>query len=140
MRGIEQLIEESRDPRLDRLPLYARQLIRDLARRLDTEYRRADSIAARAEQEVAEARALLAGGPEGSDTFVDLPRSRFEGHGDDDLQRPLGTGVPVEFREPDEMPGEGITVTRQDGVLHLNGCNLLAVIPVNLSYVKIERR
>lgn len=141
MLSVEKLIEEAKDPRLDRLPLYARQLIHDLAYRMDAEHRAAEGARATALKEVTEARALLRfSGPDGTDTFMDLPRALYDDAEDDD-QRPLGKGTVIDFRGPEDGPGEGISVSRQeDGTVHVHGINHLAVRPVDSTYLIIEKR
>lgn len=138
MMTVEQLIEESRDERLQRLPMYARTLIHDLAARLDMEHRHAASVKERAEKEVEEARALLTQGPEDSDTFVDLPHSTIAGYTDEPEQRPLGKGVSVEFRRPGGDVGEGFSVRLKDGQLHISSTSYLAVLPQNHSAIVID--
>lgn len=137
MLTVDQLIEESRDPRLQRLPQYAQNLIWDLAHRLAAEHAAADGARATAEREVAEARALLTEGPVDSDTFMDLPRSRYD---DSEDQRPLGKGTNIEFRGPDTESGEGISVKWKGDHLLVNGINHLAVVPVDSMTIKIEVR
>lgn len=140
MLSVEKLLEEANDPRLARLPLYARQLIHDLAYRMDAEHRAAEGARATAYKEVTAARDLLrADGPADSDTFMDLPRAVYDDAEDDD-QRALGKGVTIDFRGPDDIPGEGISVSRQeDGTIHVHGINHLAVRPVDPTYLIIER-
>jgi hypothetical protein len=138
MLSVEKLIEESRDSRLHKLPLYARELIHDLAHRLDAEHRYALATRETAAREVEEARALLAEGPEGSDTFMAMPYSRV---GDDEIEeRPLGKGTVIEFRDPELSPGEGIEVCLNDGSLLVRGINHLAIVPVSLTSLRIETR
>lgn len=139
MMTIEQLIEESRDERLERLPLYARTLIHQLALRLESEHRDAVVVRAQAEEEVTEARALLTQGPEDSDTFVDLPRSKVAGYTDEPEQRALGKGISVEFRRPSDAAGEGFIVYLKDDQLHVSSMSYLAVLPVDHSTVVIEQ-
>lgn len=136
--SIEQLIAGSRDERLHRLPRYARELIFQLARRLDMEHRYATSVKGRAEEEVAEARALLAQGPEDSDTFVGLPRSTVTGYSDEPEQRPLGKGVGVEFRRPGGDVGEGFSVRLEDSKLHISSDSYLMVLPEGPTTIVID--
>lgn len=139
MLTVEQLIQESQDPRLHKLPNYARELIHLLATRLKQEASYAQAVKERAEKEVDELRVLLADGPTGSDTFMDMPRTTVAGYEDD--QRPLGTGTTIEFRAPSDGPGEGVIVSRQeDGRIRVHGINHLAVIPVGAAHVFIETR
>jgi hypothetical protein len=139
MLSVEKLIEESRDPRLQRLPQYARQLIHDLAHRLDLVHRYAVAVKEQAEREVDQAREIAAEGPEGSDTFLDLPRS-LHSTSDDYEVRPLGRGANIEFRRPGDDPGEGFNVKLDDDGLKIHGVNCLAVVPVDPYTLKIETR
>lgn len=139
MQSTEKLIEESHDPRLQKLPLYARELIGRLARRLQTDAASAQWTKVRAEKEVDEIRTLLADGPEGSDTFVEMPRTMLSTL-DEDGQRPLGTGVSVEFRPQGAGPGEGFEVRLESGSLVISGVNRIAVIPRDSHSVTIEAR
>jgi hypothetical protein len=127
MLSVQQLIEESRSERLQKLPMYAQELIHDLAHRLDAEHRYAQSTCERAEKEVDAIRKLLAEGPEDSDTFVSLPHSLLDSG--DFEERPLGQGVTVEFRAPGLTPGEGFDVKLKDGRLIVSGIARLAVAP-----------
>ena len=125
--------------RLEKQPMWVQLLVRDLAHRLDLETRAAVGVRAAAEVEVSRAREDLVKGPADSDTFADMPRSAVVD--DDDAQRPLGRGVNIEFRAPDDMPGEGINVKlEEDGALHVHGIGHMAVIPINHSYIKIQTR
>lgn len=139
MQTVEQIIEAAEAAQSRALPEYAKKLIGDLAHRLALEARAAEGARQTAEREVSEARALLTSGPEDSDTYVYLPRARYST--EDDEQRPLGKGVSIEFRQPEEMPGEGISVKREeDGTLHVHSVSHLAVLPVGPMYIKIETR
>jgi hypothetical protein len=138
--SVEQLIQESRDPRLQKLPLYARQLIFDLARRMELEKISADAIRDRAGKEVDEVRKIAAEGPEDSDTFMDLPHSQVAGYLEEAEQRPLGKGVNIEFRPEGAEVGEGFDVKLKDGRLHVSGVNHLAVIPGGPMSIVIETR
>lgn len=137
MLTVDQLIEESRDPRLQRLPQYAQTLIWDLAHRLAAEHAAAEGARATAEKEVTQARALLTEGPADSDTFMDLPRAQYDYS---EEQRPLGKGTNIEFRAPELESGEGVSVKWQGDHLLVNGINHLAVVPVNSTTIKIEVR
>lgn len=139
MLTVEQLLQEARDVRTRPLPAYAQNLIFDLAKRLELEAKAAAGARETAEREVAEARTLLTEGPADSDTYLDLPGALYAT--EDAEQRPLGKGASVEFRKPEELPGEGISVKRgTDGSLRISGLNHLAVIPVNPTTLKIETR
>lgn len=143
MKSVAELIEASRDPRLDRLPKYACDLIQTLAGRLASEARYAESAQRQAEKEVAEARTALLTGPEDSDTFLHVERSITLGYteGLEESYRPLGKGVTVEFRRPGDEPGEGFEVRLTgDGDLEISGMHYLAVVPVNHSTIRIEPR
>jgi hypothetical protein len=139
MLSVERLLEEARNPRLERLPLYARELIEDLARRMAIEAAHAESVTERAEKAAEEATALLTQGPAGSDTFMDLPRDLIKYEEEID-QRPLGTGVNIEFRQESDLPGEGICATWEADGLKIHGPNPLTVIPVDSCTVRIETR
>lgn len=132
MMTIEQLIEKSRDTRLQRLPQYAQVLIHDLARRLKAEHRYAVAVQEQAAQEVTQARAALTEGPADSDTFLALPSSPTLGYTEEMAYRPLGRGTAVEFRPPGTQPGEGFYARLdRDGCLQIDGDCSLAVHPVN---------
>lgn len=139
MKSVEHLLDEATAMRTRPLPAYAQTLIADLAKRLEMEATAAAGARETAEREVTEARALLTSGPADSDTYLDLPRALYAT--EDDEQRPLGKGASIEFRKPEELPGEGISVKREeDGSLRISGLNHLAVVPVNLTTIKIETR
>jgi hypothetical protein len=138
--SVEQLIAESRDLRLQKLPVYARELIHQMAVRLESEYIYGKELVKRAEQAANEAVALLGKGPEDSDTFLDLPRSVTRYSDDEEGQRPLGQGVNIEFRSPGEESGEGINVKMEDGRLKIHGLNALVVVPQDHTTVHIETR
>lgn len=137
MRDVEQLVADSRDARLQKLPVYAQQLIRELAHRMEAEHRYAKAVVERAEKETADAQTLLAEGLADSDTFMDLHMSFSV---TEDVQRPLGQGVNIEFRGPDDGVGEGINARWEDGHLVIDGINSLAVIPVGPHRIHIERK
>lgn len=138
MLSVEKLIEESRSHRLYNQPVWVRQLVHDLAHRLDSEHRYAQDVKETAAREVEQARALLAEGPEDSDTFMAMPYSHVS---DDEVEeRPLGKGTVIEFRQPDMDPGEGMEVCLNDGSLLVRGVNHLAVVPVSLTSLRIETR
>jgi hypothetical protein len=138
MLSVEQLIAESRDPRLQKLPMYARDLIHDLAHRMEAEAIARQAVMDRAAKEVDEIRTLLSKGPEDSDTFMAIPRTVI---GDDEIEeKPLGQGTVIEFRQPDMETGEGFEVSLNDGSLLVQGINHLTVIPVSLTSLRIETR
>ena len=139
MQTVEQLIEAAEAAQSRALPDYAKKLIRDLAYRLELEARAAEGARQTAEREVNGARALLTSGPADSDTYLDLPGAGFSTV--DDEQRPLGKSASIEFRTPDELPGEGIGVKRaDDGTIHVRSISRLAVLPENGSFIRIETR
>lgn len=139
MKTTEELIREAQEAQRRPMAKWTSQLIADLTYRLDLEARSARGAKARAAKEVEEARALLAEGPAGSDTFLDLPRALYTDQ--EDEQRPLGKGASIEFRDLADGPGEGVTVKRlEDGTLRVSGLNHLAVVPVNTTTVHIETR
>lgn len=138
MQTVEQLIEAAEAAQSRALPEYAKKLIGDLAHRLALEARAAEGARRTAEREVSEARALLTSGPEDSDTYLDLPRALYAT--EDDEQRPLGKGANIEFRRPEETPGEGISVKWDEGGLRVSGLNHLAVVPIDQLTLKIETR
>lgn len=140
MLSVEQLIEESRTDRLHSQPLWVRTLVHELARSLEREHVSAERARSQAEREVDAARALLTEGPAGSDTFMDLPRTLAGSVTDEYEQRPLGTGVSIEFRRPEDGPGEGIDVKFENGRLRVGGLNHLAVVPVDARTIYIETR
>lgn len=118
------------------LPTYAKQLIGDLTVALDRQIRYTEAIKIKAAEEVDEVRAILAGDPEGADTFASMPRTTV-GY-DETEDRPIGTGITIEYRAPDMGPGEGFEVSLKDGRLHVRGINTLAVVPVHSSELWIE--
>lgn len=147
MRSIEQLIQDSDDPRLERQPKFVRQLIAELAYRLKLEATAAESARRNAEKEVGEARALAMQGPENADTFMNMPNS-FSTYADDYEQKPLGTGTGIEFRDADMEAGDGISAKFEPretedgrirtGRLKIHGLNRLAVVPESPTVLYIE--
>jgi hypothetical protein len=140
MLTVEQLIEEAQDRRLEKLPNYARDLIRELSQALRVADRTRIAVAEVAAEEVTAARALLNSGPEGSDTFLCLPSSAVVDTEEDGMYRPLGPGVSVEFLEQgaDRLHGEGFTVRMKDGHLYINGITAMSVHPVHPSALTIK--
>lgn len=134
----EDLVRLATDPRLKSQPRWVQKLISDLAARMISAEKEVIRVKERAAKEVDEARTLLAQGPEGSDTFMDLPYSQVDSGTDDFEQRPLGTGVNIEFRGPGDEPGEGISARWRGGQLEIHGINTLAVLPVGTSRVNIK--
>jgi hypothetical protein len=135
----EQLIEEAGSRRTDNLPLWARYLLLDLAKRLrslsaETERLREDTA-----KELEAARALLNEGPADSDTFLSLASGLTTDYDSDDNSdfRPLGKGVRIEFRIPDSEAYEGVTARMTDGSLEVSSLSSLTVRPVNRSTVLI---
>ena len=139
MTTVDQLIEQSRDPRLRRQPVYVQNLIHELAHRLEAEHAYAQAVIKRAESEVDEARKIAAEGPEDSDTFLSLPGSLLSS-ADDYEQKSLGTGAKVEFRAPGLRPGEGFQVRMKNGHLKITGMSSMAVIPQDRYTIVIEER
>lgn len=139
MRGTTQLILDANDPRLERQPQYVRQLIAELAYRLNLEAKAAEGARRRAEKEVDEARKIAAEGPENSDTFLSMPRS-FSTFSEEYEQKPLGTGVNIEFRAPGLTEGEGFQVSMEDGKIKVSGMSRLAVVPQDAYSITIEAR
>lgn len=136
----QQLIQEATAAQSRSLPAYAKELISDLARALDQQTRYAEGVRERAAKEVDELRVQLAAGPDDADTFVAMPSTLVGELDDDPEDRPLGTGVTVEFRAPDMGPGEGFGVSITDGRLHVCGLNHLAVVPEHATSLWIEAR
>jgi hypothetical protein len=138
MTSSEQLIQAAGNYRIRSQPKWVQELVHDLAHRLEAEHKYTQDVRERAAKEVDEARALLTG-PEGSDTFVTLPRTLV---GDDETEeRPLGRGASIEFRDPGWEPGEGTRVSRfADGSLLVKGYSDLAVVPLSSSSFRIETR
>lgn len=136
----QQLIEKAAAVQSRSLPAYAKELIHDLARALDQQSRYAEGVRERAAKEVDELRVQLAAGPEDADTFVAMPRTLVGELDDDPEDRPLGTGVAVEYRAPDMGPGEGFGVSLVGGRLRVTGLNHLAVVPESALTLWIEAR
>lgn len=139
-RTSEQLAEAATDPRLKAQPKWVQELVHDLTLRMIYATRRLADVESAAEREVGEARALLTGGPADSDTYVDLPRavSVYEEYG---AQRPLGKGACIEFRDPGDESGEGVTVRRTEGgSLLVRGSSTLVVVPQDTHTILIEER
>jgi hypothetical protein len=134
------LLADAQDPRLERLPNYARDLISELAIALDHSEKIRTAVAEAAAEEVTAARALLNSGPEGSDTFLCLLSSAVVDTEEDGMYRPLGPGVSVEFLEQgaDRLHGEGFTVRMKDGHLYINGITAMSVHPVHPSALTIK--
>jgi hypothetical protein len=139
MQSSRDLIQAARHAQARPVPKWAKELIHDLASRLRATEAELERVQETATREVTEARALLTG-PEDSDTFMNLPRSLMSA-AEDGEQRPLGKGVTVEFRTAGEEPGEGTLVSLGvDQTIHVHGLNHLVVVPVNPTYIQIERR
>lgn len=134
----ERLLAQAKEDRLKKLPQYAQKLISELAYQLSLEAKSAEGARARAEREVFEARAIAAQGPENSDTFLELPRSLSSY--EDEAQKPLGTGVAVEFRDPELTSGEGTFVRREGDKIKVSSMSRLAVIPEDAHTLWIEER
>lgn len=139
MKTVDELVTASQDERLRRQPAYVQNLIHDLASRMVLEHRAAEGARRRAEKEVDEARKIAAEGPENSDTFLSMPRS-FSTFSEDFDQKPLGTGVNIEFRAPGLTEGEGFQVHMDDGKLKISGMSRLAVVPQDAYSITIEAR
>jgi hypothetical protein len=140
MQTIEQLISAAATAQFRSLPKYAKDLIHDLAVALRQQSRYAEGIRTRAAKEVDELRVQLAAGPEHADTFMGLPRTLVGELDDDPEDRPLGTGTVIEYRGPEDGPGEGFSVSLVDGRLSVRGLNHLAVIPSSSTSLYIEKR
>jgi len=139
MHNTHDLLKAAKDAEAKHLPKWVRELIGDLAHQLEAQKRYADSVRQRADEEVNEARKLAAEGPEGSDTFLSLPRALL-GDEDDNDEKPLGKGVTVEFREETDNPGEGFGVRlTSDGHLHVSGINRLAIVPIDYLTTEIRK-
>jgi hypothetical protein len=140
IRSIGEVLKSARDDRVRRLPVWAQILVDNLAVHLDRQTRYAEATARRAELETDAARKLLNEGPENSDTFLSLAGVLSTGYSEDENDdRPLGSGVRIEFRLPGDGPGEGFEVRLKDGSLEISGLNVLAVAPVDSHTLKIFR-
>lgn len=134
----EELIDAGQAAQNRNLPAYAKRLIGDLVVALDRQARYAEGTRVRAAKEIDEIRALLTDGPADADTFASLPRTMV---GDDETEdRPIGTGVTVEYRAPGLTPGEGFEVSLKDGRLHVRGIARMAVVPQGPHSFWIEAR
>lgn len=132
MLTVKQLLEEAQDKRLERLPNYARDLVRELASRLRSVDADRTRILEEATEEMTALKALLEKGPEGSDTFLSLPYSRYV---EQDMQegprhRPLGQGVSIDFMPPGKTD-TGYRVRLQGDGLHVETMGQLSIVPVN---------
>lgn len=141
---MQTLIEQAREAQGRNLPMYAKILISDLARRLELAEKEIRGTRERAAKEVDELRTQLSTGPQDSDTFVSMPRTLLADDTYDTTQRPLGRGVGIEFRRPGLEEGEGTRVhwEDEDGLegLIVHSMARLSVIPQDAHTVKIVER
>jgi hypothetical protein len=138
MGNYENLIKSANGAQVRPIPQWAKSLIYDLARALDAQIRYAEGIKNRAAGEVDEARKQLAGDLPDADTFVSMPRSVTADETYDVTWRPLGAGVTVQFRGPDDDEDEGIDVKIKDGVLHVESLSRLKIVPSYGGNIEIE--
>jgi len=140
----EQLIKRAEEAQSRNLPAYAKNLIHDLAHRLELAEREVRGTRERAAKEVDELRTQLSAGPADADTFVSMPRTVLADETYETTQRPLGRGVRIEFRRPEQEEGEGIKVHMEDehGLegLVVHSMARLAVYPVDAYTLKIVER